>query len=369
MPRIGFAVFAVFLAQPAFACSIPVFRYALEQWPPSHYALVVYHNGPINKEERAAVQKISDAARRANVRVTTIDLKGDVDPEQKAVWDREGKDAKTPRVLLRYPESGPEIPSLLSCPLVVEPIVALLDSPARRAIFDRLTLGNAAAIVLLLCGDQKADDAARAMLGRELPAIARGMDLPPRTPDGPQVQSELPLRVAFPVVEVARDSKEDLLVRLLVKSEDGLDRVRGPIVFPVFGRGRALCSLHGRDLEKPDELRRSLEYLCRACSCQVKELNPGVDLLMTGNWERIFDAEKGPPPQVVAETRGSASVGPGVSELRSRPPDGYSPVETLGDSETSTRRPWVRYGVIATAVTIIGYCIIRGRRSNPPERH
>jgi len=242
-----------------------------------------------------------------------------------------------------------------------------LDSPARRAVFDHLTLGNAAAIILLLSGDRHADDNARAMLRRELPAIAARMELPPRAPDGPQVQSELPLRVAFPVVEVARDSKEGLLVRLLVNSEDGLDRVRGPIVFPVFGRGRALCSLHGKALEKPDDLRQSLEYLCRACSCLVKELNPGVDLLVTGDWERVFDADRGPMPQVVAERRGSESVGPGVSALRSPPPDGYSPVETLDGSGTRAGRPWLRYGVIAAAVTVIGYGIVRGRRANSPE--
>jgi hypothetical protein len=369
MPRIGLAVFAIFLAQPAFACSIPVFRYSLERWAPSPYALVVYHNGPLTKEDRSAVQQILDAGHRANAKVTTVDLDGDVDPDQKAVWDREGKNLKAPRVFLRYPDCHADIPSLWSGPLVVEPIVALFDSTARQAIFDRLTLGNAAVIVLLLSGDQKADDAVRAMLRRELPVIAARMDLPPQTPEGPQVQSGLPLRVTFPVVEVARDSKEDLLVRLLVKSEDELDRVRGPIVFPVFGRGRALCSLHGKALEKPDDLRRPLEFLCRACSCQVKELNPGVDLLMTGNWERIFDAEKGPMPQVVVETRRSASPPAGVSELRASPPDGYSPVETVGGSNRPSPRPWVRYGVMAAGLTIIGYCLVRGRRANPPESH
>src|SRR6476660_6351684 len=147
MPRIGLAVFVALLAQPAFACSIPVFRYALEQWPPSPYALIVYHKGPLSKAERATVQQIADASRRANVKLTTVDLDGDVEPDQKAIWDREEKDTKTPRVILRYPESGAEIPSLWSGPLAAEPIFALLDSPARRAVFDHLTLGNASAII------------------------------------------------------------------------------------------------------------------------------------------------------------------------------------------------------------------------------
>src|SRR5262245_38291292 len=109
MPRIGLAVFVAFLAEPVFACSVPVFRYALEQWPPSPYSLVVYHKGPLSKTDRATVQQIADASRRANVKVTTVDLDGDVDPDQRTVWGREGKDAKAPRVLLRYPDSGAEI--------------------------------------------------------------------------------------------------------------------------------------------------------------------------------------------------------------------------------------------------------------------
>src|SRR5262245_60241535 len=120
MPRIGLAVFVALLAQPAFACSIPVFRYALEQWPPSPYALVVYHKGPLTKADRATVQQIADASRRANVKVTTVDLEGDVDPDQRAVWDHEGKTASTPRVFLRYPDSSAEIPSLWSGPLAVQ---------------------------------------------------------------------------------------------------------------------------------------------------------------------------------------------------------------------------------------------------------
>jgi hypothetical protein len=374
MLRFGLAVFVTLLASPAFACSIPVFRYALEQWPPSPYQLVVYHQGALSKDDRATFQKIADAARRANVEVSAVDLEN-AEPGQKAVWEREGKGIRMPRVLLRYPLSEPEFPSVWSGPLAIEPVVALFDSPARRAVFDRLTLGNAGVGVLLLSGDQPADDAARAMLSRELPRIAARIELPARSAEGPQIKSDVPLRVAFPVVEVRREPQEELLVQMLVGSEDGLAAVRGPIVFPVFGRGRALCSLHGKDLEKPGELQRSLEYLCRACSCQVKELNPGVDLLIAGNWDSIFDAEKGPAPRVVsldanpprAETRTSAAGGPGRSELRSAPPLDYAAVEVNGDpSPSSSRSPWLRYGTVAALgfVCVTGFWALRGRRPN-----
>src|SRR5256885_7319204 len=46
------------------------------------------------------------------------------------------------------------------------------------------------------------------------------------------------------------------LFRSLLNSEEGLGDVKGPIAFPVFGRGRALCSLHDKDLTNPSELQR-----------------------------------------------------------------------------------------------------------------
>jgi hypothetical protein len=38
-----------------FACSVPVFRYALERWQPSKYELVVFHKGPLRPADRDAV--------------------------------------------------------------------------------------------------------------------------------------------------------------------------------------------------------------------------------------------------------------------------------------------------------------------------
>ena len=36
----------------AWACSVPVFRYALEMWPPDEYEVVLFHQGPLNKEQK-----------------------------------------------------------------------------------------------------------------------------------------------------------------------------------------------------------------------------------------------------------------------------------------------------------------------------
>jgi hypothetical protein len=252
----------------------------------------------------------------------------------------------------------------------------LFDSPARRAVFDRLTAGHAGVVVLLLSGNTTADQAARDLLRTELPRIASRIDLPRLTEDGPQVQSELPLWIDFPVVEVPRTPAENFLVRILLGSEDGLADIRGPIAFPVFGRGRALCSLHGKDLTNPAELQRSLEFLCKACSCQVKELNPGVDLLIAADWEIVFDAERGPPARVVAtkgppsaEARAHSAGEATAADLRSAPPAGYSAAELdPALRQPTARAPLLRLGtaVAGLLVLVTGFWAFRGRRSPPP---
>lgn len=110
------------------------------------------------------------------------------------------------------------------------------------------------------------------------------MQLPLPDEDTP-LRSHLPLRVAFSVLPIRRDDPaESVLVRMLLGSEDGLTDEKGPLVFPVFGRGRALLALRGSDLTAA-EVERWASFLAGPCSCQVKELNPGIDLLLTADWE------------------------------------------------------------------------------------
>jgi len=373
MARFGLTLTACLLTvAPAFACSVPVFRYALERWQPAKYDLVVYHRGPLARADGETVHRFETAALRANVRVIDADLDAKLGPDLSAVWDREGKDAALPRLVLRYPDSGPQLASVWAGPLSTDPETIFI-SPARRAIFDRLTAGHAAVVVLLLSGDPAADQAARSRLSTELSLIADRIDLPRPSDDGPQVQSELPLWITFPVVEVARTPAEDPLVRLLLGSEDGLADVKGPIAFPVFGRGRALCSLHGKDLTNPAELKRCLEFLCNACSCQVKELNPGVDLLMSANWDVVFDAERGPPARVVAtsgpraaEPRARSAGEAGAGELRAAPPAGYSAAELESvPGQTTARSPLLRLGTVLAGLLVLAtaFWAFRGRRA------
>ena len=113
----------------------------------------------------------------------------------------------------------------------------------------------------------------------------------------------------------------------------------------------------------------------------MKDLNPGIDLLMTGNWETIFDAETGPMPRDTAGSKTPTSAdphpagegGPPRAESRSPPPSGYAAVEVVNEQSEAPSRPrrmpWMRLGMIVGVITLSGFWFLRSRRPNPPDRN
>ena len=66
--RIALLLLAGLLAAPsARACSIPVFRYALEKWAPSKYELIIFHQGKPGPDHQKQIQSLRDGAASANV--------------------------------------------------------------------------------------------------------------------------------------------------------------------------------------------------------------------------------------------------------------------------------------------------------------
>src|SRR5580692_5193622 len=99
--RICVAVLGLIVLAPTSgqACSIPVFRYALERWLPSPYEVLVYHKGPLTQTERKALKEIDGLALGANLDVTDVDLDRRVDKDLQAIWDKHGKDKALPCVI------------------------------------------------------------------------------------------------------------------------------------------------------------------------------------------------------------------------------------------------------------------------------
>ena len=91
-------------AASAWACSVPVFRYALEHWVADPFQLVVFHRGELTPAQRAQVQALKPE--RANTTVMTADVAGEMSPDHAELWKQQKPDVALPRVALRYPRSS-----------------------------------------------------------------------------------------------------------------------------------------------------------------------------------------------------------------------------------------------------------------------
>jgi hypothetical protein len=99
------------------------------------------------------------------------------------------------------------------------------------------------------------------------------------------------LKLSFSVLRVSRtDPAEAAFVQMLLGSEADLRDIKEPLLFPVFGRGRALYALAGKGISH-ETLDEAATFLIGKCSCQVKELNPGVDLLLAADWDKLVKAQ------------------------------------------------------------------------------
>jgi hypothetical protein len=314
----------------AHACSTPVFRYALENWPASPFEISVFHRGPLSPQQAALVRHLSPDTPKANVRVRSYDLGGDVPEAARKLWEESGKGQALPCVVVSYPDDARESPAF------VGPLDAgLLDSPARRELVRRLGEGDAAVWIVLGQG--------AAFLEDELARLQKDIVLPEPDPAFPLL-SALPLKLRFSVLHIERDDpKEAFLVRSLLGSADGLGEVRGPIVFPVFGRGRVLVGVHGKQLTAAN-VERWASYLCGACSCRVKESNPGIDLLLRADWESLLDIPETPRDVPAA----SVPIPPGQSAAKEPEP-----------ASDSLAWLWVVLGVAGVGALATGARLLR----------
>ncbi len=297
----------------AWACSVPVFRYALERFPADAYHLVVYYRGSLSGEAKAAVDALerlsNESGPAPNVELKTIDLDAlpkpavatDAKPERERDSEKKSteaaKPAWTPPASAKLPWLAVTLPGddsapLWSAPLNVQDLPRLFDSPARREIVKRLIKGETAVFVLLESGRKEEDAKAVKQLTTTIAKMQKDLELPADDGTG-RLQSELPVRIAFSVLAVRRgDPAEGLLIKFMEtalaqsnpeKKQDGVS-----IVCPIFGRGHVLTAFAGKDLTE-ERIEEVGQFLCGACSCSLKGQLPGADLLLTADWDALLE--------------------------------------------------------------------------------
>jgi len=281
-------VLFVLVPSSAFACSTPVFRYALERWAADYYEAVFIHRGPLTQDEQQLLDKLrqegSEVEALLNLRVVEMDIASSTEDEVKSLLMSEKMPETLPVLVLWYPWQKGRTPPIWQGRLTPSTVTAFLQSPVRQKLVEYLTEGQTAVWLFLESGNAAKDKAALKLLEKELETATQELkeeaaSVPPELA-GPEITYE------FSILPVSRsDPNEPILLSLLCGSEPDLDEYsHEPVIFPVFGRGRALYALIGEGINT-DNIRETVAFIVGPCGCEIKMMNPGVDLLLAANWD------------------------------------------------------------------------------------
>ncbi|HCN30569.1 MAG TPA: hypothetical protein DIT64_17900 [Verrucomicrobiales bacterium] len=240
------------------ACTIPVFRYALDRWEADKFQLLLpTEAGP----ETADLLRPLRANGKANLTI-------------QAVPGVEGE------AVLRFPSRQ----EIWRGRLNAASLAALLDSPGRRRIVERVLAGDS--VLWVVCGGEA--DTER--IGKRLRFLEQVAALPIQDPNDPdsRLGPGPPLLLKFTTLRLEQDDPaEKLLRRMLAGPRAEFDAEKTPFAAAVFGRGRVLGAWPLAELDD-QALEEASMFLIGRCSCRVKDQNPGWDLLLNVDWDQAL---------------------------------------------------------------------------------
>lgn len=268
----------------AAACDDPVFRYALERWPPDDFRLVVEPSAQATLGPELAALR----SRGPQPNLAVLDA---------AEAERVGRRPEPGRIVLLAPPDGSRSggnAEVWSGPATAAALARIAESPARRELARRLIAGEAIVWVVVergpAAGDERLDSLIAEFVREVTAADADREAVPPAETADAAEGKPLDKSVFWPprmsVLRVrADDPEEEVLVATLMAAAEP-EVAGGTAVFPVFGRGRTLGGVLLAKLAAAD-VRSAGDFLVGACSCEVKELSPGSDLLLAADWNTV----------------------------------------------------------------------------------
>lgn len=288
------------------ACNIPVFRYALERWKPDVSEIVVFVDAALAKDQTELLKQYGygaedDVANRS-IKFKLVDVQEPLEGTYGVLFKSVNleESVELPYLVVRNSHRyGPV--SAWQGPLKAVHESHLLDSPVRQELGRRLLAGHSIVWLMLESNDEEKNALAKKRVQEQCDALSSSVTLPEGIGlPGSELFATVPLYLKFSLLEVDRnDKQEEFLVKMLSGYQPEALADGEPLLVPVFGRGRALEVIPADQLD--DQLVADLtQFLCAACSCQVKEQNPGFDLLLSVDWDKELFGEEGLQPPMVA---------------------------------------------------------------------
>lgn len=283
-----FMVLFVLVPSSAFACSVPVFRYAMERWPADYYEAVLIYRGQLTEDQKQLLNELrqedSETEAFLNLRTLEADVDTATEEKVKGLLMSEELPEKLPVLVLWYPWHKARTPPIWQGPFTPSTVAAFLQSPRRQTLAERLIDGQTAVWIFVESGNADKDKAALRLLEQELRTATK--ELTEQAESVPDDWGVPKVTYEFSILPVSRsDPNERMLLTILLNSEPDLDEYSDqPMVFPVFGRGRVLFALIGDGITQ-DNIRETIYFLTGPCGCEIKMMSPGVDVLMAADWD------------------------------------------------------------------------------------
>jgi hypothetical protein len=309
----------------ACACTIPVFRYALDRWEADKFHLIL----PASASQDTALQDVLRPLRangKANMDITTA------------------RDAAVTAAELRFSRESDRL--VWTGALDKASLAALLDSPVRQKILKSILDGDS--FVWVIADSGSAQDAAEVeRIEKRLRFLEQVASLPIQDPNDPdsQLGPGPPLKLKFTTLRLRRDDAEEkLLLKMLAGPKSDIDPATTSFAAAVFGKGRVLGAWPLAQLDDT-ALEDASMFLVGRCGCRIKNENPGWDLLLDVDWSSALEKAGAPTAQNVAEppkTRQPETVT--VTPAAAAPP------------EKARAWPWVAAGgaiVLVAAVVFV----------------
>jgi hypothetical protein len=272
-------------ATPVFSCSTPVFRYALEMWGAYAYVVEVYHDGNLDDSQQQALTYLKN----------TYISEGPVNIKIVEITDNHPDDIRKedlPLMRLSFPTEHKIHQVVWQGKLTEEYAKNIIDSPSRKQVLNNISRGDAAVWLFLESGNADKDAKQLKILKDELERLSETLKLSETATDvaGNLLDIEIiNTGVDFSLVQIDRnDPAEEIFISILLGTEADLKMFQNiPLAFPIFGQGRALYALAGNGI-KPKNIETACSTIIGWCSCTIKDDNPGTDLLIKADWERII---------------------------------------------------------------------------------
>ncbi len=278
---------ALCVAFAAHACTVPVFRYALDRWPADLFRL----EAPASAFDQDPV-----ASQLRNL-----------GPSCHINLEASPAFSETEATLSFPNRQKNSAPPLWKGSLNSDTFSALVSSPARKEIAHRICSGDSAVWILVESGNVALDETATELMEARLRFLQQAATLPPSSQNDDNDPSNRigpgpELKIQLSLLRVRRSDPAESLFLKMLAGPQGLDALpsQQPAAAVVFGRGRVL-GIWGEISD--DTLEEATLFLLGACSCEVKNLNPGWDLLSDIDWDAsLAQAEdlRLHPPQTTA---------------------------------------------------------------------